>query len=61
MNDERTEPAFGALFALNMLVNTPGGDTYTESEIEKWMTNAGLSFIERKNSMITALMIGRKD
>lgn len=28
MNDERTKPAAGALFALNMLVRTEAGDTF---------------------------------
>ena len=31
MDESRTYPPAGALFALNMLVNTQGGDTYTYS------------------------------
>jgi predicted O-methyltransferase YrrM len=57
MNDERTSPAFGAIFALNMLVNTPGGDTFTESEVTSWMKAAGMSFVERNGG----LMIGKKE
>jgi predicted O-methyltransferase YrrM len=60
MNDDRTSPAFGAFFSLNMLVNTASGDTYTESEIKDWMLQAGLSFVERKKTRSTGLMIGRK-
>jgi predicted O-methyltransferase YrrM len=60
MDDDRTSPAFGAFFSLNMLVNTTCGDTYTESEIKDWMTQAGLSFVERKETRSTGLMIGRK-
>ena len=60
MDDDRTSPAFGAYFSLNMLVNTAGGDTYTESEIKDWMTQAGLSFVERMETRSTGLMIGRK-
>jgi precorrin-6B methylase 2 len=60
MNDDRTSPAFGAFFSLNMLVNTASGDTYTESEIKDWMTRTGLSFVERKETRSTGLMIGRK-
>ena len=56
MNDDRVSPAFGAFFALNMLVNTPEGDTYTEQEVKEWITRAGMSFVERKGG----LMIGRK-
>jgi SAM-dependent methyltransferase len=59
MNDERTEPALGALFALNMLVGTDHGDTYTEGEVRKWMEDAGLSGIQRRETDDgTTLMIG---
>ncbi len=61
MDEDRTAPAFGALFALNMLVGTPGGDTYTESEIRAWMEAAGLRDIVRTDTAFgTALMIGAK-
>jgi len=43
MTDDRTEPFVGAIFALNMLVGTFHGDTYTGNEIESWMKLAGLS------------------
>jgi len=49
MNEDRTEPARGAIFALNMLTGTQGGDTYTENEIKSWMNNAGLSGFKRNN------------
>lgn len=42
MNEERTEPFIGALFALNMLVGTKHGDTYVEQELRGWMQDAGL-------------------
>lgn len=59
MNKERTEPQVGTLFALNMLVGTKHGDTYTECELRYWMSDAGLQDI----SMITTpggvqLMVG---
>ncbi len=60
MDDDRTSPAFGAFFSLNMLVNTGSGDTYTESEIKDWMTQAGLSFVERKETRSTGIVIGKK-
>jgi len=43
MDEDRTAPAMGALFALNMLVATDRGDTFTEAEIRGWMTAAGLA------------------
>ena len=61
MEDNRFEPAFGAFFALNMLTGTPGGDTYTESEIKSWMDQAGIAFTERINlGRGPGLMIGTK-
>lgn len=41
VNDERTEPLVGLLFAVNMLVNTDHGDTYSFREISGWLTEAG--------------------
>lgn len=61
MNDDRISPVFGTFFSLNMLVNTDSGDTYTESEIKDWMTKAGLTFVERKETRNTGLMVGRKN
>ena len=40
MDESRTSPPGGALFALNMLVNTSGGDTYTFSEIKVTLEEA---------------------
>jgi len=61
MNEERTKPVTGALFALNMLVGTEKGDTYTEKEICQWYKKAGLQF-EKRIDIPTgnALIVGRK-
>jgi len=61
MNDDRTKPEMGAMFALNMLVNTDGGDTYTETEVKTWLEEAGFSSIKKVSTEFgTDLMIGRK-
>jgi SAM-dependent methyltransferase len=44
MDESRLSPAPGALFAVNMLANTHGGDTYTFSEIRSALEKAG--FVE---------------
>lgn len=60
MDEHRAGPLFGALFALNMLVNTERGDTYTEAEIRSWMEAAGLSDFRRLPSgPHTSLVTGR--
>jgi SAM-dependent methyltransferase len=43
MDDDRVSPRGGAFFALNMLVATDDGDTFTEREIRGWMSQAGLA------------------
>lgn len=43
MEENRTQPFFGAIFSLNMLVGTKAGDTFTESEIKDWMAETGFS------------------
>lgn len=61
MDETRTGPLHGALFALNMLVNTERGDTYTEGEIRSWMEAAGLGDVRRLPAgPHTSLVIGRR-
>lgn len=61
MNEDRTSPAIGALFALNMLVATECGDTFTEKEMREWFENAGIKKITRKNTSYGSdLIIGKK-
>jgi predicted O-methyltransferase YrrM len=40
MEPGRTKPKDGAIFAVNMLVNTEGGSTYTFEEIKNWLLQA---------------------
>lgn len=62
MEEDRTGPPFAALFALNMLVGTVSGDTYTTSEVRLWMEAAGLRGIVRGDTEFgTSLMVGRKE
>lgn len=61
MNNERTKPYAGAIFALNMLVNTEAGDTYTKQEISEWFSQAGIKLIKKiKTENEASVMIGRK-
>jgi SAM-dependent methyltransferase len=62
MNESRTEPEIGAIFAINMLVGTENGDTYTESEIRSWMADAGLTNIQfRQTPTGTSVLVGFKE
>ncbi len=46
MKPDNTAPKSGALFAVNMLVATPGGGTYTYEEIRTGLTAAGFENIQ---------------
>jgi len=41
--EQRTEPEFAVLFAINMLLHTTEGDTFTLSEYREWLCAAGLT------------------
>jgi 3-hydroxy-5-methyl-1-naphthoate 3-O-methyltransferase len=41
VNDERTEPLGSLMFAVNMLVNTERGDTFSFNEVKRWLEEAG--------------------
>ena len=59
MDDARTSPPFAALFALNMLVGTREGDTYTEAEVREWMDRAGLIDMTRRDTGFgTTIIVG---
>jgi len=46
MDESRTEPEDGTLFAVNMLINTPGGDTYTFEEVKGTLETAGFTGVK---------------
>jgi SAM-dependent methyltransferase len=47
MNNDRTQPVSGAVFAINMLVGTESGDCFTESEVSEMLTRAGFINVTR--------------
>ncbi|MBI4873798.1 MAG: methyltransferase domain-containing protein [Acidobacteria bacterium] len=60
----RTSPVPAALFALNMLVATRGGSTYTLAEYTAWLEEAGFGGVERPDpagDLITAGLQTRQD
>jgi ubiquinone/menaquinone biosynthesis C-methylase UbiE/predicted transcriptional regulator len=62
MDATRTTPPSGALFALNMLVSTPAGDTYTFEEIKGGLEKAGFNKVEMivTGEMMDCLLEARK-
>jgi predicted transcriptional regulator len=62
MDESRTKPPSGAIFALNMLVNTRGGDTYTFNEIKDTLKMAGFTEVKllRTGAQMDGLVQARK-
>lgn len=47
MNNDRTQPTSGAIFAVNILVGTEAGDCFTEAEVTGILQAAGFTNISR--------------
>lgn len=62
MDDTRTRPAAGAIFAINMLVNTAGGDTYTWEEVRDTLVQAGFKEVNlvREGDQMDCLIEAKK-
>lgn len=63
LDDDRNGPEHAALFSLNMLVQTPGGQAYTRGELEEMMLRAGLreiSMVDVKLPGSCRIMVGKR-
>jgi ubiquinone/menaquinone biosynthesis C-methylase UbiE len=60
LDESRTSPASGAVFAINMLVNTPSGRTYTPGEMISWMRKSGFASVKKTILDETVLITGNK-
>lgn len=49
-NDDRTGPPNALIFAVNMLVNTDAGDTFTFKEMSTWLREAGFEKPRKVNA-----------
>ena len=61
LNDDEAGPLYSTLFALNMLITSKEGDTYTKKAVSNWLEDAGycnLSFIDTPSP--SKLLIGYK-
>ncbi len=62
MNQNKTAPKSGALFAINMLVGTPGGGTYTYEEIQTGLIAAGfekVQLLQKADRMMGLVQAGK--
>ena len=60
LNEDHASPVPGALFSVNMLVNTAGGRSYTRKEMKGWLAKTGFRSVTVKDLGETVLVIGRK-
>jgi precorrin-6B methylase 2 len=62
MEESRTEPVAGALFAVNMLVATEGGGTFTFGELRADLESAGFTeaSVLRRDEGMNAVVVARK-
>jgi (2Fe-2S) ferredoxin/2-polyprenyl-3-methyl-5-hydroxy-6-metoxy-1,4-benzoquinol methylase len=62
LEPDRTAPKSAALFALNMLVGTQAGSTYTEGEYTSWLREAGFQDVRHvRLPGPSGLMVGRHE
>ena len=61
LDADKTSPKTGALFALNMLVGTENGNSYSEDEYAAWLREAGFEDIRHlRLPGPTGLMVGKR-
>jgi precorrin-6B methylase 2 len=62
MEEDRTRPVAGALFAVNMLVATEGGGTFTFAELREDLRAAGFAdaAVGRQDEAMNSIVVGKK-
>jgi 3-hydroxy-5-methyl-1-naphthoate 3-O-methyltransferase len=60
LENDRAHPVPGALFSVNMLVNTAAGRSYTVREMKAWLSAAGCTGLKASPLGETVVVIGKK-
>ncbi len=62
MEPDRTQPVAGALFAVNMLVATEGGGTFTFAELQEDLAAAGFAQVAlmRQDDAMNSIVVGTR-
>ena len=61
LNSAKTQPLFGTLFSLNMLMGTHRGSSYSYVEMKGWLKDVGFKNIRKVNlDLDSGLIIGHK-
>jgi SAM-dependent methyltransferase len=48
LNKDKISPEIGVLFAVNMLINTDRGNSYSYDEMKSWLNETGFGHVRRK-------------
>jgi len=57
LNEDRMNPAFASMFAVNMLVGTEAGGCYTVAEVTAWLEQTGFEQVELREISPQARML----
>ena len=61
LNSAKTQPLFGTLFSLNMLMGTHRGSSYSYVEMKEWLKDVGFKNIKKVSlDLDSGLIIGHK-
>jgi|Deesub1362A_J573_1020465.scaffolds.fasta_scaffold00051_73 ubiquinone/menaquinone biosynthesis C-methylase UbiE len=60
LNDDMTSPRFATIFAIHMLLNSDEGRTYSWSEVEGWLREAGFRDLRRYQLKESRIITGVK-
>jgi SAM-dependent methyltransferase len=60
-DDKRSRPGWPLIFAVNMLITTPEGDVFSQSEYRQWLLEAGFSQVSFREieTEVTAIIAER--
>ncbi len=61
LEKDRAHPVPGALFSINMLVNTAAGRSYTIQEMREWLAKAGFMAVRTKALGETVIVTAKKN
>jgi len=61
LNPTKTQPLFGTLFSLNMLMGTQRGSSYSYAEMKEWLKDVGFKNVKKVDlNLDSGLIIGHK-
>lgn len=60
LNPDYTSPRYAAIFSINMLTATSGGQAYSYNEVKNWLGKCSFKKIKKKNILDVSLIFAEK-